>query len=323
MPTLSVFKACAGGYVGSGGVHPALVDAVREAASEARGDGIVDDTFVSRCGDDLVLVCLHPGPIGSSAVAAAAWAAFSRAGASAVRLGQHLAVTNGGLAVDAVEIAVGDRCDEPVVCLLADKAGPGAFDVHLYRAFADPFNTPGLLDDPAMAEGFEFVCVDPSGGQRTFSLPDELHGFLASVSREEHVVREVRTRSTGRVAAVVSTGGDPVLSVRCHDGFPTVGEVLEAFAFPYSVAGWCGVGPLMPVSTIDDAATRLDGPPRVIGLGFQVTAGRLVGPRDLLGDRAFDEARREALRAADYLRRHGPFAGRGNVRGPAARTPIL
>jgi fructose 1,6-bisphosphate aldolase/phosphatase len=66
--------------------------------------------------------------------------------------------------------------------------------------------------------------------------------------------------------------------------------------------------PLMPVSTNDESCTRADGPPRAIGLGFQVTADRLIGPRDMLADASFDDARRRARDAADYLGRHGPFA---------------
>jgi fructose 1,6-bisphosphate aldolase/phosphatase len=42
-------------------------------------------------------------------------------------------------------------------------------------------------------------------------------------------------------------------------------------------------------------------------MGFQVADGRLVGPRDLLGNASFDRARRTALAVADYMRRMGPF----------------
>jgi fructose 1,6-bisphosphate aldolase/phosphatase len=52
---------------------------------------------------------------------------------------------------------------------------------------------------------------------------------------------------------------------------------------------------------------RFDGPPRVVGMGFQLASGRLVGPRDMLGDISFDRARWQALEMADYMRRMGPF----------------
>jgi fructose 1,6-bisphosphate aldolase/phosphatase len=89
-----------------------------------------------------------------------------------------------------------------------------------------------------------------------------------------------------------------------------VGEAIEPFAFPHTVAG-CMRGshhaPLMPVSTGDAHPARFDGPPRVVCLGFQLKDGRLIGPRDLFDDPSFDRARSEANVIMDYLRRHGPF----------------
>ena len=52
---------------------------------------------------------------------------------------------------------------------------------------------------------------------------------------------------------------------------------------------------------------RFDGPPRVVGLGFQVTDAKLIGPVDLFDDPAFDETRRQSANIASYIRRHGPF----------------
>ncbi|MDP1808720.1 MAG: fructose 1,6-bisphosphatase, partial [Actinomycetota bacterium] len=57
----------------------------------------------------------------------------------------------------------------------------------------------------------------------------------------------------------------------------------------------------------NDTPTRFDGPPRVVGLGFQIADGMLVGPRDMFKDISYDNARRKALDIADYLRLHGPF----------------
>jgi fructose 1,6-bisphosphate aldolase/phosphatase len=89
-----------------------------------------------------------------------------------------------------------------------------------------------------------------------------------------------------------------------------VGEILEPFAFPHTVAG-CMRGshhaPLMPVAVTDATPSRFDGPPRVVGLGFQITHGCLLRPRDLFADPSFDRARAIANEAMDYMRRHGPF----------------
>jgi len=45
----------------------------------------------------------------------------------------------------------------------------------------------------------------------------------------------------------------------------------------------------------------------VVALGFQLSGGRLVGPRDMFADKSFDLARRQANEVADFMRRHGPF----------------
>jgi DNA-binding transcriptional regulator LsrR (DeoR family) len=63
----------------------------------------------------------------------------------------------------------------------------------------------------------------------------------------------------------------------------------------------------MPVSFKDARPTRFDGPPRIIAAGYQVSHGKLIGPVDMFSDISFDEARKEANRIANYMRRHGPF----------------
>jgi fructose 1,6-bisphosphate aldolase/phosphatase len=136
------------------------------------------------------------------------------------------------------------------------------------------------------------------------------------------VIHSVVSKTTDETAAATSTQrlsliagryvgkDDPVMIVRAQSGLPAVGEVLEPFSFPFAVAG-CMRGshhaPLMPVGLDQAHPTRFDGPPRVVALGFQIHNGKLIGPRDLFADPSFDEARRQASRAMDYLRRHGPF----------------
>ena len=63
----------------------------------------------------------------------------------------------------------------------------------------------------------------------------------------------------------------------------------------------------MPVSIGEAHPSPFDGPPRLVGLGFQITDGKLIGPRDMFADPSFDRARAIANEAMDYLRRHGPF----------------
>ncbi len=295
--TLSVFTGCAGGYVGTGGVHPALIEAAREAMAGAKESGRIRDGFVARCGDDIGLVCLHAGP--REALDAFALDVFGQARVVAVRLAQH-GSDNGGMRIDRAELTLQPRRSEPVLVFLSDQCGPAAWNVYLYRMFADPFNTPSLVSDSSLSEGFRFWI----GQGESYELPEDLHVFLRAAGTEGRCVTRVVSRATGATVAVASDGADPVLIVRCEPPFPKVGEVLEAFAFPFMASG----SPLMPVSTNDESSSRSDGPPRAIGLGFQASLDRLIGPRDMLADPSFDDARRRARDAADYLGRHGPFA---------------
>ncbi|PKH46492.1 fructose 1,6-bisphosphatase [Dehalococcoides mccartyi] len=89
-----------------------------------------------------------------------------------------------------------------------------------------------------------------------------------------------------------------------------MGEILEPFTQPYLVEGWMRGshnGPIMPVSVEDSTPTRFDGPPRVTALGFQLSNGMLIGPRDMFKDKSFDNARQKSLDMADMMRSHGPF----------------
>ena len=52
-----------------------------------------------------------------------------------------------------------ERPSEPIL-LLADKTEPGAWNLPLFRMFADPFTTAGLVIDAKMHAGFAFEVYD-------------------------------------------------------------------------------------------------------------------------------------------------------------------
>jgi fructose 1,6-bisphosphate aldolase/phosphatase len=270
-------------------VHPALLDAAREGLAQAKEAGVVADGFVARCGDDVDLVLLHERAVPDAR--AVAHDVFEQAASAGARLRQH---GNGGVELDGADLAFLPRPSEPVLCFFSNKAAQGVWNLLVYRMLADPFITPGLVTDPSLSEGFRFTVLGPGSGRESFDLPADLYRLLGAVRCGGRVV-EVRSRTCGEVAAVVSGGSDPVFVVRCEAPFPGVEDALEAFASEGSM----GTG-LAPVSANADASTRSI--PRAIGLGFQVTPSRLIGPRDLLGDAAFDDIRREAVLAARHVR---------------------
>jgi fructose 1,6-bisphosphate aldolase/phosphatase len=305
--TISLFRACVGGYVGGGQVHPALLDAAREGLAEAKEAGRVADGFVARCGDDIDLVLLH----GSGDGRATALDVLGKAASAGARLRQHGG--NGGVKIDGTELSFAPRPSEPVLCFFSNRAGRGALNVHLYKLFADPFVSTGLVTDPALAEGFRFVARDRVGIDEAFDVPAGLYKLLGAV-RAGACITGVSSRASGEAAAAVSAGRDPMLVVRCESPFPGVEDALEAFAAQGAMGSSGGQGPLVPVSANADATAR--SMPRSIGLGFQVMPDRLVGPRDLLGDAAFDDLRREALYSARIARSAAAIHAADEVSSP-------
>ena len=162
-------------------------------------------------------------------------------------------------------------------------------------------------------------------------MPRELYDLLVYIGTpSRYVIKHVfRNDDFDQLVAVTSTSrlsliagryvgkDDPIMMARCQSGLPAVGEVLEPFANPH-LRGWMRGshnGPLMPCHMEMSQPARFDGPPRVVGMGFQLADGQLVGPRDLLGNASFDCAREQALEMADYIRRMGPFEPDGLGRG--------
>ena len=207
---------------------------------------------------------------------------------------------------------------------MADKTSSGAWNLPLYKIFADPFNTIGLVIAENMHAGFAFEVHDVKEHKKiTFNAPEEIYDLLVFIGAPSRfMVKAVYHRDSGEIAAVSSTQrlaliagryvgkDDPVCIVRSQGEFPAVGEVLEPFASPILVEGWMRgshMGPLMPVSVADSTPTRFDGPPRVTAAGFQVSGGQLIGPRDMFADKSYDLARHQANEMADMMRRHGPF----------------
>jgi len=331
--TLSVIKADVGSIAGHHKAHPDTLLAASRVLAEGKKKGIITDFYVTAVGDDIQLIMTHSKGPNSPQIHELAWDAFKEATKVAKELGLYAAGQDllsdtfsgnvRGLGPGVAEMEFAERPSEPVAIFMADKTEPSAFNLPLYKIFADPFNTVGLVIDPRMHDGFVFTVLDLYEGKAVdLAVPGELYDLLALIGTTSRYVIKYIHRRDGEPAAVVSSErlnliagkyigkDDPVMAVRLQSGFPALGEALEAFSFPHLVAGWMRgshFGPLMPVGLKDAKMTRFDGPPRVLGLGFNIKEGRLIGPVDLFDDIAFDEVRREASLVAEYMRRHGPF----------------
>ena len=332
--TISLIKADIGGWVGHSTVHPKQVELAKKKLEEAKQTGLILDYFVFHCGDDLQLLMTHQKGEVNSEIHKLAWDTFVEVtnkvskslklyGAGQDLLSEAFSGNVRGMGPGVAEMEIEERKSEPMIVFAADKTAPSAWNFPLFKMFADPFNTAGLVIDPNMHLGFKFEVMDTIENKVVvLSTPEEMYDLLALIgSYERYVVRRV-WRKDGLIAASASVTrlsliagkyvgkDDPVLIVRAQHGLPAVGEILEAFSFPHLVEGWMRGshnGPLMPVSLKNAKCTRFDGPPRVVGLGFQLHEGILEGPNDFFDDPAFEYTREKAMEVADYIRRHGPF----------------
>jgi fructose 1,6-bisphosphate aldolase/phosphatase len=340
--TISVIKADIGSVVGHYKPHNAMIEYAERKLINAEEEGLINSGYVNHCGDDIILVMTHNKGPNNPKIHGLAWDTFREItdkiskpmklyAAGQDLLSDAFSGNIKGLGPGVAEMEFEERKSEPIIVFAADKTEPGAWNIPLYRIFASPDNTAGLVIDPSMHEGFIFEVLDLIESKSVeLKTPEELYDLIGLIGTTNHyVIARVLRAKDREPAAVTSTTklsliagryvgkDDPVMVVRCQAGLPAVGEVLSAFAVPTLVSGWMRgshIGPLMPVSFKkgQNVVSYFDGPPRVIAMGWQISNGKLVGlngkePVDLFEDPFFDYSRRFASEIAIYLRTMGEF----------------
>jgi fructose 1,6-bisphosphate aldolase/phosphatase len=334
--TLSIIKADIGSIGGHVTPGHKLMDAVAQHIDTGM-DGLVSDFAIAATGDDIAILMAHAHGVGDPDIHRLAWDAF-KIGTEVAKeqglygAGQDLLVDafSGnvkGMGPAVAEMEFEERPNEPFLMFMADKTEPGAYDLPLYLAFADPMNTAGLLLGPELTKGFRFRIMDVSytEGDRVIELdaPERLYDIAALLrDNDKYVVEAVYSRHSGEQAAAVSTTrlhniagkytgkDDPVMLIRVQKHFPATGEILAPFATAHYVNGFMRgshIGPLMPVKR-GTGCSYFDGPPIVSCLGFCVHEGRLTEPVDLFDHPFWDEVRSRAAGKALEIRRQG-FSG--------------
>ena len=333
--TLSVIKADIGSIGGHIQPSTRLVETVRNHVAD-HGKDLLIDCYISHTGDDIAIVSTHQRGLNDEAVHKLAWDAFMAGTATAKAQGLYGAGQDllkeafsgnvRGMGPAVAEIEFEERPNEPFLFFAADKTDPGAYNLPLYLAFADPMNTPGLMLSPDMCEGFRFVIMDVAHteGDRVIELnaPEELYDIAALLrDSERYVVESIWSRCTGEQAAAVSTSrlhniagkytgkDDPVMLVRVQKSFPATGEILAPYAIGHYVAG-CMRGshqmPLMPVR-LNSGISYFDGPPVVSCAAFAMHEGRLTEAVDAFAHPFWDTVRDAVSNKAIEMRRQGFF----------------
>ncbi len=213
--TLSIIKADVGSIAGHVKPSKPLMQTIDGHVGQEIG-GLISDYFVGATGDDIAILMVHQHGVGNEEIHRLAWQAFKAGTETAEEQGLYGAGQD--LLVDAfsgnvkgmgpavAEMEIDERPNEPFLMFMADKTEPGAYNLPLYLAFADPMNTAGLLLSPELTKGFRFRILDVNytEGDRVIELnaPEELYGIAALLrDNDRYVVESIwsrHDRSTSR-----------------------------------------------------------------------------------------------------------------------------
>jgi len=339
--TVSIIKCDVGSLTGHYVTPAPLLNLAEKRLQNAEAKKLINSHYVFHAGDDLELLMVHQKGEENPLIHKLAWDTFTETSEKAKKLklygaGQDLLKTafSGnvrGMGPGCAEMEIEERASEPIVVFAADKASSSAFNFPMYRIFADPCSSAGLIIDPAMAGGFKFEVLDVKENKKVIlKCPEELHELLALIgtterytasrvwrARDDMVCATTSTTRLSLIAGKYVGKDDPVAITRAQNGLPAVGEMLVPFMHSYFVEGWMRGshwGPIMPVGLKDSQCTVFDGPPRMVAIGFQICDGAIACDddgkpmiSDLFNDPAFDMARKEAMEYAAALRRMGEF----------------
>jgi fructose 1,6-bisphosphate aldolase/phosphatase len=339
--TISLLKCDVGSLAGHHVVPTPLLNIAKKNLEKAKEECLINSYYVFNVGDDLELLMVHEKGESNPEIHKLAWNAFQEAANKALEMklygaGQDLLKTafSGnirGMGPGVAEMEIEERGSDPIVILAADKTSGGAFNYPLFKIFADPMNTAGLVIDPNMAGGFKFEVMDTLENKKVvLKCPEEMYELIALIGTvQKYMISRIwRARdnmicASGSITRLSQIAGkyigkdDPVMIIRAQHGLPAVGEILVPFMHSYFVEGWMRGshwGPIMPVGLKDAKCTVFDGPPRIVALGFQVVNGKIANDddgkpmiADLFDDPAFSLARKEAIKQAVVFRRMGEF----------------
>lgn len=333
--TISIIKADVGSIGGHIKPSKKLIKKVKDFVQSA-GAGLLIDSRISSTGDDIGILCTHQQGVLNEKVHKLAWDAFVAGtevakeqglyGAGQDLLKDAFAGNVKGMGPAVAEMEFEERPNEPFLLFAADKTDPGAYNLPLYLAFADPMHNSGLILSPKMQKGFKFIIMDVSyvKADRIIELnaPEELYQIAALLrDSERFVVESIWSRDTNEQAISLSTTrlhniagkytgkDDPVMLIRVQGSFPATGEILSPFSIGHYVAGFMRGshnGPLMPVKQ-NSSVSFFDGPPVVSCAAFCVHNGKLTEPADAFDHPYWDYVRDNVSKKSEEIRRQGFF----------------
>lgn len=343
--TFTVIKADCGSPGGHTQPSKRMIDEVERLIS---GESWVMDHKITHTGDDIAILATHNLGTSSSTVHKACRAGFDAAAEIAKEEGNYgagqdlLATapsgnvrgTGPGVAEFTFELLPEHRPAESIAVFAADKCGPGAYNMALYHAFADPSRSSGFLLSPDVGKGFKFLIEDmdfkAEPGDPTHRLielnsPEENIDILTLLRQiDRYGVARIYSRAyPDEIAVAVSTDrlhnitgvyqgkDDPVMVIRNQKMFPAVEEIIDPFRLTPLITGdarGSHTMPLMPVP-INTAVAGAYCLPIVSCLAFSVNKEGKFSENgiDIFGNLAWDRYRAQAQERADWMRQQAPF----------------
>jgi fructose 1,6-bisphosphate aldolase/phosphatase len=342
--TISILKADVGSIGGHTKPSERQLAAARDTIEQARSRiGIIDYT-ITHTGDDIAITATHTRGTNNEAVHRMAWDAFMAATGEAQRKGLYAAGQD--LLVDAPSSNIrgagpavaeltydhnlsGERPAESVIIFAADKCGPGAYNLPLFLAFADPMYCGGLLLKPEMNKGFSFriMDMDHSASDRVVDLvaPEDLYKIPALLRGETRYAIEsiysraypdqqaasISTQRLHNIAGKYTGKDDPVAIVRTQGIFPAPEEIVLPWLMAHYVTGDCRGSHVMPIAPYP-VNSSVRGPyclPIVSAMAISIDKDGTFSDEviDLFADPSYDETRRIAMQKAMAMRAQGWF----------------
>ena len=274
--TVSVIKADVGGIGGHTRPSDGLLNAVKNLVKpqvRKDGKGLLIDSYVGYCGDDIHIVMTHTKGVNNSQIHGLAWRAFEAAtrvakseglyGAGQDLLKDSFSGNVKGMGPGVAEMTFAERPNEAFTIYAADKTEPGAFNYPFYRMFVDTLSNTGLIVNQNLSKGVRITVMDVEKGKiATLNMWEDKPTLEAALMYPgRYVVSTVTTKdnqpilaaSTDRLHNIAGTyvgKDDPICIIRTQKDFPATEEAGSAFNNPHLVAGNTRGShhmPLMPV----------------------------------------------------------------------------
>ena len=167
--TITLIKADIGSIGGHIRTCDVTTDVICQTIDEAHQSGLIIDYKIRNAGDDSEILMTHDRGIDNEEIHKVAFEALMKGAQNAKERGLYGAGQDilkeafsgnvRGMGPGVAEMEFEERPAEPFVIFAADKTAPGAFNYPIFRVFADPFNTAGLIIDPKMHDGFIFEVI--------------------------------------------------------------------------------------------------------------------------------------------------------------------